>query len=407
MELKKVKIGVVGAGAMGSGIAQVAAAAGHHVYVCDSQPEALVKAQNNLEKVIEKLVIQGKMDRAAGNAIMARMVYVNSLSELRDCGLVIEAVIEQAEVKRSIFASLEGIVANSCILASNTSSLSITSIASSCKLSERVVGLHFFNPAPLMPLVELIPGLNTLNSVCEDAKKLMEEWGKTVVIAKDTPGFIVNRVARSFYGEALRIYVEGLADFETIDWAMKEFGKFRMGPFELMDLIGNDVNYTVTETVWSQLYFDQRYKPALTQKRMVEARRFGRKSGQGYYNYNAGGAMNYSGTETNKRAIGTDLANAKQRNEALGERIFHRIVYMLINEAIDSLYLSIASKEDIDLAMTKGVNYPKGLLRWADELGLERILIGLQGLYEEYGEDRYRPSVLLRRMVKDNLLFYN
>ena len=407
MELKKVKIGVVGAGAMGSGIAQVAAAAGHHVYVCDSQPEALVKAQNNLEKVIEKLVIQGKMDRAAGNAIMARMVYVNSLSELRDCGLVIEAVIEQAEVKRSIFASLEGIVANSCILASNTSSLSITSIASSCKLSERVVGLHFFNPAPLMPLVELIPGLNTLNSVCEDAKKLMEEWGKTVVIAKDTPGFIVNRVARSFYGEALRIYEEGLADFETIDWAMKEFGKFRMGPFELMDLIGNDVNYTVTETVWSQLYFDQRYKPALTQKRMVEARRFGRKSGQGYYNYNAGGAMNYSGTETNKRAIGTDLANAKQRNEALGERIFHRIVYMLINEAIDSLYLSIASKEDIDLAMTKGVNYPKGLLRWADELGLERILIGLQGLYEEYGEDRYRPSVLLRRMVKDNLLFYN
>ena len=407
MELKKVKIGVVGAGAMGSGIAQVAAAAGHHVYVCDSQPEALVKAQNNLEKVIEKLVIQGKMDRAAGNAIMARMVYVNSLSELRDCGLVIEAVIEQAEVKRSIFASLEGIVANSCILASNTSSLSITSIASSCKLSERVVGLHFFNPAPLMPLVELIPGLNTLNSVCEDAKKLMEEWGKTVVIAKDTPGFIVNRVARSFYGEALRIYEEGLADFETIDWAMKEFGKFRMGPFELMDLIGNDVNYTVTETVWSQLYFDQRYKPALTQKRMVEARRFGRKSGQGYYNYNAGGAMNYSGTETNKRAIGTDLANAKQRTEALGERIFHRIVYMLINEAIDSLYLSIASKEDIDLAMTKGVNYPKGLLRWADELGLERILIGLQGLYEEYGEDRYRPSVLLRRMVKDNLLFYN
>ena len=407
MELKKVKIGVVGAGAMGSGIAQVAAAAGHHVYVCDSQPEALVKAQNNLEKVIEKLVIQGKMDRAAGNAIMARMVYVNSLSELRDCGLVIEAVIEQAEVKRSIFASLEGIVANSCILASNTSSLSITSIASSCKLSERVVGLHFFNPAPLMPLVELIAGLNTLNSVCEEAKKLMVEWGKTVVIAKDTPGFIVNRVARSFYGEALRIYEEGLADFETIDWAMKEFGKFRMGPFELMDLIGNDVNYTVTETVWSQLYFDQRYKPALTQKRMVEARRFGRKSGQGYYNYNAGGAMNYSGTETNKRAIGTDLANAKQRNEALGERIFHRIVYMLINEAVDSLYLSIASKEDIDLAMTKGVNYPKGLLRWADELGLERILIGLQGLYEEYGEDRYRPSVLLRRMVKDNLLFYN
>ena len=206
-------------------------------------------------------------------------------------------------------------------------------------------------------------------------------------MTKDTPGFIVNRVARPFYGESLRIYEEGIADFATIDWALKEIGGFRMGPFELMDYIGNDINYTVTETVFTSFYFDPRYKPSFTQKRMMEAGYFGRKSGRGYYDYSK------------------ELPKADE-NRDLGKQILWRVLSMLINEAVDALYLNIASKEDIDLAMTKGVNYPKGLLMWADEIGLKNILSQLEDLYSEYKEDRYRPSPLLRRMVKQNKSFY-
>jgi 3-hydroxybutyryl-CoA dehydrogenase len=193
-------------------------------------------------------------------------------------------------------------------------------------------------------------------------------------------------VARPFYGEALRIYEEGIADFATIDWAMTELGGFRMGPFTLMDYIGNDVNYTVTETVFSSFYFDPRFKPSLTQKRHSEAGYFGRKSGRGYYDYQQ------PLPEPNK-----DIA--------LGESIRDRILVMLINEAVDAVFMNIASKEDVDLAMTKGVNYPKGLLAWADELGLEKVLSKLEELFEEYGEDRYRPCPLLRRMVRSDQRF--
>jgi len=285
---------------------------------------------------------------------------------------------------------LESITSADCILASNTSSLSIASIAAACKKPERVIGIHFFNPAPLMPLVEIIPAVQTSEATKIASRNLIDSWGKVTVLAKDTPGFIVNRVARPFYGEALRIYEEGVADFATIDWAMTEMGGFRMGPFTLMDYIGNDVNYTVTETVFAAFYYDPRYKPSFTQKRHSEAGWYGRKSGRGYYNY-------------------ADDAEMPQPNkdEKLGKLIFNRILVMLINEAIDALFLNIASKEDIDLAMTKGVNYPKGLLKWADEIGLENVLTQLETLFAEYGEDRYRPSVLLRRMVRENRSFMN
>ena len=277
---------------------------------------------------------------------------------------------------------------NKCIIASNTSSLSIASIAGSCKKAERVLGIHFFNPAPLMPLVEIIPAVQTSEDTLKQAKKIIDGWGKTTVIAKDTPGFIVNRIARPFYGEALRIYEEGVANFATIDWSMREIGGFKMGPFQLMDYIGNDINYKVTETIFTSFYFDTRYKPSFTQKRMMEAGYLGKKSGRGYYNYS--------------------LKNIEQANEdrELGKQILWRILSMLINEAVDALFLGIATKEDIDIAMTKGVNYPKGLLAWADELGIKNVLNQLEDLQAEYGEDRYRPSPLLKRMAKENKTFY-
>jgi 3-hydroxybutyryl-CoA dehydrogenase len=208
-------------------------------------------------------------------------------------------------------------------------------------------------------------------------------------LTKDTPGFIVNRVARPFYGEALRILEEGLADIATIDWAMTELGGFRMGPFTLMDYIGNDINYTVTETVFSSFYFDPRYKPAFTQKRLAEAGYLGRKTGRGHYNY----------------AEGTDMPQPN-KDEKLGKMIFDRILIMLINEAADALFWQIASKEDIDTAMRNGTNYPKGLLKWADEIGISESVRRMDALYEEYREDRYRCSALLRKMEREGKSFY-
>ncbi len=275
-----------------------------------------------------------------------------------------------------------------CVLASNTSSLSITSIAAACTNPSRVLGLHFFNPAPVMALVEIIPAIQTDASLIPKATALMAGWGKMPVVAKDTPGFIVNRIARPFYGEAIRIYEEGIADMATIDWAMTETGGFRMGPFALMDYIGHDVNYVVTETVFQSFFYDPRYKPSFSQKRLLEAGWLGRKSGRGFYNY----------------AQGTDVPSP-QKDEVLGTQIFERILAMLINEAVDAVHLSVASPADVETAMTKGVNYPKGLLRWCDEWGADKCLEKLDSLYHEYHEDRYRASALLRKYATGNKKF--
>jgi len=240
-----------------------------------------------------------------------------------------------------------------------------------------------------MKLVEIIPAVQTSNNVLEKSQKLIDSWGKLTVVAKDTPGFIVNRVARPFYAEALRILEEGVADVPTIDWAMTEIAGFRMGPFTLMDYIGNDVNYTVTETVFTAFYFDPRYKPAFTQKRLSEAGYLGRKSGKGFYDY----SENAKNTEPIK-------------DQQLGKNIVSRIITMLINEAADAVFWQIASKKDIDLAMTKGVNYPKGLLQWADEIGIAKCVKRMDKLYKIYGEDRYRCSPLLRKMAKKGTTFF-
>ena len=382
-------VAVIGSGTMGSGIAQVAAASGCTVKLYDSNAEALLKSTSSLQAYLSRLVEKAKMTAAQKEDLISNISYVNSLPDLSDADLVIEAIVENLEIKRKLFSELESLVSPKTILASNTSSLSITSIAASCKNPQRVIGIHFFNPAPLMQLVEVIPAIQTSKEVLDKTTSIISSWQKTVAVAKDTPGFIVNRVARPFYGEALRIYDEGVADFATIDWSMKTFGGFRMGPFELMDFIGNDVNYTVTETVFTSFYFDQRYKPSFTQKRLSEAGFFGRKSGRGYYDY-SDNLITESPTE----------------DEQLGKTIFNRILVMLINEAADALYLNIASANDIDNAMTKGVNYPKGLLAWADEIGIANCVDQLDALYNAYHEDRYRCSPLLRKMKASQKTFF-
>ena len=380
-------VAIIGSGTMGSGIAQVAATAGCLVKIYDTNPEALSKSKSALEKTLAMLLEKGKIDESEKNRMSNSIVYVNDLNDLSHSDLVIEAIVENLEIKRKLFSELENIVSEHTILASNTSSLSIASIAASCKKSERVIGIHFFNPAPLMQLVEVIPAIQTSEAILNKTVQIICDWKKTVAVAKDTPGFIVNRLARPFYGEALRLYEEGKADFATIDCAMKTFGGFRMGPFELMDFIGHDVNYIVTETVFTAFYFDPRYKPSFTQKRLLEAGFLGKKSGRGFYDYST-------------------VMPLPTENDNLGKYISGRIIAMLINEAADALYLNIASAKDIDNAMTKGVNYPKGLLAWADEIGIDWCVSVLDGLYNEYHEDRYRCSPLLRKMNAENKKFF-
>lgn len=390
------KIGVVGAGAMGAGIAQLAAMHGHTVVLEDTDSTAILRATAATMKNLERLVEKGRLSEEEANAIRGRIVLTvgepsdaSSLEDFRDCAVVIEAVVEDLEVKRALFGRLESVVAGDAVLATNTSSLSITAIARGCRNPERVVGIHFFNPPTVMPLVEIVPGLATSGRVTALARALVDSWGKTTVLASDTPGFIVNRVARPFYGEALRIFEEGIADMPTIDWAIRELGGFKMGPFELMDFIGNDINFAVTRSVFEATYFDPRYKPAVTQQRLFEAGFFGRKTGRGYYDY------------------GPDAKTPEPvRDLVLGQRILDRILAMLINEAADAVLFRIGSAGDVDIAMTKGVNYPKGLLAWADELGIAAVLARLESLHAEYGEDRYRPSALLRRMAANGTTFF-
>ncbi len=383
------KIGILGAGTMGAGIAQVAAQNGHKVVLVDLNQAVLDKASANLVKVLARLVEKEAITVEKSQEISGNIQSSTALNDFSSCDLIIEAIVENIDIKTKVFAQLEEITHKDCILASNTSSLSIASIGAALKDPSKVVGIHFFNPAPLMPLVEIIPAVQTSEETLKKAKDLIDGWKKVTVLCKDTPGFIVNRVARPFYGEALRIYEEGVADFATIDWAMTELGGFKMGPFTLMDYIGNDINYTVTETVFAAFYYDPRYRPSFTQKRHSEAGYLGRKSGRGYYNYAEGAVL-----------------PEPTKDVALGQQIFERIVVMLMNEAIDALFLNIGTKEAIDLAMTKGVNYPKGLLTWADEMGLENVLAKLEALFIEYGEDRYRPSPLLRRMVREGRTFF-
>lgn len=374
-------VGIIGAGTMGIGIAQVAASNGCKVWVYDANAKQVETATVGLEKTLTKLVDKQKISAEKMTEILANISIATELKDFKDCELIIEAIIENKEIKTKVFTELENYVSESCILSSNTSSISITSLGAELKKPERFIGIHFFNPAPLMPLVEIIPSLLTENTLAEKIYNLMKEWGKTPVIAKDIPGFIVNRIARPYYGEGLRIVEENIATPEQVDDAMKTLGNFKMGPFELMDLIGVDVNFAVTTTVYKDYFYDPKYKPSLLQQRMSEAKLHGRKTGKGFYNYSEGAEKPVA-----------------QKDDALYQQIFLRIISMLINEAVEAKRLGIANDEDLELAMQKGVNYPKGLLSWGKEIGYAKISETLQNLYEEYQEERYRQSPLLCKM---------
>ncbi|NOZ66087.1 MAG: 3-hydroxyacyl-CoA dehydrogenase [Alphaproteobacteria bacterium] len=491
-------VAVIGAGTMGAGIVQVAATAGHDVYIFDTSGEAIDKGIAQIEKFLARSVTKGRMDEAERGAILGRIHRCHKLEDLAPAKLVIEAIVENIDIKRSVFSQLEDILDEDAILASNTSSISITEIAAKLKRPERMVGMHFFNPAPIMKLVEIIHGLVTDKQVADITFATAEAWGKKVVHAKSTPGFIVNRVARPFYSEALRILQEGGADIPTIDACIREAGGFRMGPFELMDLIGNDINFSVTQSVYNAYFQEPRYRPSLIQQEQVAAGRFGRKSGYGYYNYaegvekpaphtaapgpapvevtvfgenalisplarlakEAGITVNSDleqdvpdyqpgflvdnillllsdGTTATEltsvmpyEVVTFDLAldyNAASRIaiakgdqvseeslavaagffQAIGKQvsviddcpglIVMRIVAMLANEGSDAVYQGVTTAEGVDIAMMNGVNYPKGPMQWAEDIGLTHIRDVLGNLQRFYGEDRYRTSPLLRR----------
>ncbi len=375
---------------MGSGIAQVAATAGHRVILRDVDDRSAQRGLDSIAKSLGGQVTKQKMTVGRADEILARVSNASAVDALADCGIIIEAIVEDLEVKRHTFAELEQTVAADCVLATNTSSLSVTAIAAACANPERVIGIHFFNPPVVLPLVEIIPGKKTTDDVMQSCRALIDSWGKTTVVAADTPGFIVNRIARPFYGEAIRIYEEGTADPATIDWAMREYGGFRMGPFELMDFIGNDINLAATTAVYEATNRDPRYKPSLTQQKLVAEGRLGKKSGRGHYDY---------GDNAQKPE--------PKKDEALGQRIVDRIVALLVNEAADAVHNGTGTARDVDLAMTKGVNYPQGLLAWGNEIGLVKVARTIESLRAQNGnDDRYRVSPLLEEMATSGKRFH-
>ncbi len=375
-----IPVGVIGSGAMGSGIAQVAAEAGHEVLVFDNNPSALERADTTMRGLFAGLVAKGKRTPAESEATVSRIRYVGKLPDLDDAGLVVEAIVEDLDVKRRVFEDLSHALASDCVFATNTSSLSVTAIAAAAENPARVLGLHFFNPAPLMRLVEVVPAAQTDPSVTERMLTLMRGWGKTPVRAQDTPGFIVNRVARPYYSEALRLLDEGLAEPHDVDAAMEAIG-FRMGPFTLMDFIGHDVNFAVTESMFHAYWGEARYRPSFSQRRLVDAGYLGRKAGRGFYAYDAAGKPVRPATELDPAAL---------------KRLSDRILLVLINEAADALHFRVARAGAIDEAMLLGVNYPRGLLDWGRELGHAELVRRLDVLFERYHEARYRVSPALR-----------
>ncbi len=507
-------VGVIGSGAMGAGIAQVAAVAGHTVKLYDTRPEAVAKAIADIGKVFVKLVEKGRMSGADADAARARLHSAAALSDVADAAIVVEAIVENLDVKRTLFADLENIVGDDCILATNTSSISVTAIAAKLRLPQRLVGMHFFNPVPLMALVEVISGLATSPSVADTVCATAAAWGKNPVHAKSTPGFIVNRVARPFYAEALRLLGEQAADVATLDAVMRECGGFRMGPFELMDLIGHDINFSVTQSVHNAYFGDPRFAPSVLQQEMVNAGFLGRKSGRGFYRYGDDsvtippqteaaqerpGFVSYSIEAGVRCAITAPMAG---RLEQAGVKLAHRdplpnagefeapafhcngaaifltdgrsaterarankhpdtvlydllldyagaprialacadqctreaylavvglfqaagfavtriddvpgmvvmrTVAMLANEAADCVNQGVCSAQAVDIAMQKGVNYPRGPLAWADAIGLEQVVTVLSNLASGYGEDRYRVAPLLRRKLANGAPFH-
>jgi 3-hydroxybutyryl-CoA dehydrogenase len=380
-------VAVIGAGTMGAGIAQVAASAGHEAILVDAAPDAASAALERIDSVLTRQVAKGRLTAEEASGTRGRLRPADAVRELPDCDLVIEAVPEDLDLKRKLFAALAESQPPTAILATNTSSLDVTAIAEVVPEPERVLGLHFFNPPPLMQLVEIIHGDLTSDAYLAHATTLMRQWGKVPVRCASTPGFIVNRVARPFYGEAQRIVEAGIADPATVDWILRQHGGFRMGPFELTDLIGQDVNYAVGASVWEQTGQDPRYAPTDFQRRLLGSGRLGRKSGEGVFTYAA---------ELGPAVPDPDLALAERLVGGPVETDpLARTITMLVNEAVDLVHRGEASAEDVDTAMRLGVNYPKGPIEWGRELGFDVVAAQLEELDQAFPGGRYRPSPAL------------
>lgn len=383
------RIGILGAGTMGAGIAQVAAEAGIIAIVHDPVDGAYERARQRTAGFLARKVEKGQLDEAAATAAIERFSAAASLDELAEADLVVEAIPEDLDLKLDAFRRLDEAATRETILASNTSSLSIARIASATRHPERVVGMHFFNPVPLMALVEVISGPLTSKAVAEATFDAARRLGKTPVLAADMPGFIVNRVARPFYLEAMRILGDGSAGVEEIDQAMREAG-FRMGPFELVDTIGADVNLAVSQATYEAFAQDPRYRPHGVQERVVKAGRLGRKTGAGFYDYQADGARGAPWADLLRPSSGTHLA---------GDQISARILAALVNEAASAVADEVARPEAIDTAMRLGANYPAGPLEWGERIGLARVVETLDAMGAEVADGRYRVVPLLRDLA--------
>jgi 3-hydroxybutyryl-CoA dehydrogenase len=393
-------VAVVGAGVMGAGIAQVAAEAGLTVSLFDPMEGANERAIQRIAGFLERKVEKGLLSTEEANAAVERIGSAGTLASAAGADVVIEAVPEDLELKRALFHDLDEVVAGDAILATNTSSLSVARIASATAHPERVAGMHFFNPVPLMSLVELIPGPVTAPELVETLAGLARRLGKTPVVAADTPGFIVNRVQRALYLESFRIFEEGLASVAGIDDAMRQIG-FRMGPFELADVVGTDVNLAAGEAIFEGFHADPRYRPAQVQQRVVDAGRLGRKSGAGYYDYEAGGMRGEPWDALTHRPEGSPLLPAIEPAQ-----IEARVLATIVNEAASAVADGVASPEAIDTAMKLASNWPEGPLAWGERIGLDPVVHTLDALHLAVPDGRYRVTPLLRSLALSGGSFF-
>jgi 3-hydroxybutyryl-CoA dehydrogenase len=389
-------IGVIGAGTMGAGIAQLAARSGARTILHDPLPEALERGSQQARGGLAKEAAKGRLSAEQADAAAGRIEPVDDLAAFAECDLVIEAAPERIELKHEIYARLsQEILSEQCVLATNTSSLLVTAIAAGASNPERVVGMHFFNPAPIMRLLEVVAGVESSPEALALATATGEAMGKTVIVAKDGPGFLVNRCNRPFGLEALRILQERIADIETIDRTVRLEGGFRMGPFELMDLVGIDTGFEISKSFYEQSFYEPRWQPSPITARYVAAGLHGRKTGRGYYDYSSDP---YRPPDPDP---GPDPPARADANLApAGGGVLERIVCQVINECAFALGEGVGSAQDIDTGMMLGLNYPRGPLAWADQIGLDHVLAVLDSLWEEYREERYRPAPELRRLAR-------
>ncbi len=392
---------------MGAGIAQVAALGGFETFLHDPIGEALDRGVDRLRRDLARGVERGRWSEDDAHAAEGRLNPAPHLGDLSGCDLVIEAAPEDLELKRTLFKEAEDLCSPDAVLATNTSSLSVTAIAAGVERRDRVVGMHFFNPPALMRLVEIVAGDESGEASLEDATAAAERMGRTPIRAADGIGFVANRCVRPFSLEALKLVTEGVPH-EQVDRIVRMGGGFRMGPFELMDLVGVDVNLEVAMSFWEQSFHEPRWRPSPLQTRLVDAGRLGRKSGRGWYSYDDDahrpddpeGPLTELPDDPLFDAEAEEAAAAGEHVERVPIRtpglVLGRIVAQLVNEAHFALGEGVASAEDIDTAMRLGFNWPRGPIQWAEEIGRAEIVALLDALHAELGEERYRVAPALR-----------